>query len=79
MKLFVYIIIILSFFNLGFGPVFKGKVKAGNKMFEKENYEEALKKYTDAQVDRPESPEIIFNIGNAFMLPDSSTGRAGGC
>lgn len=58
------IIIIISFFNLAFGPAIVGKVKEGNKLYEKENYDEALKKYTDAQIDRPESPELFYNIAN---------------
>lgn len=58
------IVIILGSLNLAFGPAVVGKVREGNKLYEKENYDEALRKYTDAQIDRPESPEIFFNIAN---------------
>jgi len=59
-------VIILVLFNLGFGPAVVGKVKQGNKLFQKENYNDALKKYTDAQIDKPESPELFYNIANVL-------------
>lgn len=50
--------------NIAFGPAAAGKVKQGNRLYEKENYDEAVKKYTDAQIDMPESPELFFNIAD---------------
>lgn len=50
---------VLCVLNSGFG-----KITEGNKLYEKGDYDEALKKYTDAQIDRPESPELYYNIAN---------------
>lgn len=58
------LICIICTFNLSFGPAIVGKVKEGNRLYEKENYDEALKKYTDAQIDNPEAPELYFNIAD---------------
>lgn len=58
------IIIFTVLSNFGFGPAVVSKVKQANKLYEKENYDEALKKYTDAQIDKPESPELFFNIAD---------------
>lgn len=55
---------IICLLNIAFGPAIVGKVKEGNRLYQKGNYEEALKKYTDAQIDRPESPELSFNIAD---------------
>ena len=42
------------------------KVREGNRLFEKKEYEEALTRYRDAQASRPDAPEIPFNMGNSF-------------
>jgi len=57
---------LISVANLGFGPVTASKVKKANKDYKAENYDEAIKKYTDAQIDNPESPELFFNIADAL-------------
>lgn len=62
----VILIYALCAFNLAFIPAVAGKVKQGNALYEKENYDEALKKYTDAQIDKPESPELFFNIADVL-------------
>lgn len=41
-----------------------GSVRAGNALYQEENYEEALKKYKAAQVESPEDERIMFNLGN---------------
>jgi Ca-activated chloride channel family protein len=45
----------------------RGKVAEGNRHFEKGEYEEALKRYTDAQIDNPTSDVIHFNVGDALF------------
>lgn len=60
------ILIILTLFNFAFGPVVAGKIKQGNKLFNEGKYEEALTKYTNAQLEEPESPEIYFNIADTL-------------
>lgn len=37
----------------------------GNKLYQQQNYEEALKVYQDAQADAPQKPELNYNVGNA--------------
>jgi len=43
-----------------------GKNRKGNKLYEKGQYDEALKVYKDAQLESPESPQLHYNIGNAL-------------
>lgn len=64
MKLTHKIVIFLAIFNLAFGPPLVGKIREGNKLFDEEKYDEALTKYTDAQLEEPESSELYFNIAN---------------
>jgi len=44
----------------------KGKIDSGNGMFRKGNFEGALSKYQDAQIDDPENPVLHFNCGDAL-------------
>ena len=60
------LILIFALLNLAFGPVVAEKVKEGNKLFNEEKYEEALTKYTDAELFEPESPEVYFNIADTL-------------
>jgi Ca-activated chloride channel family protein len=48
------------------GESVRGKVKAGNHLFGEGKFEDALKKYTDAQVDEPTSSIIHYNIGDVL-------------
>lgn len=41
------------------------KAKDGNRLYNKELYDDAMTKYTEALVDLPNSPRLHFNIGNA--------------
>ncbi len=41
------------------------RTKAGNRLYNRELYDEAMTKYTEVLVDSPNSPYIHFNIGNA--------------
>jgi Ca-activated chloride channel family protein len=43
-----------------------GKARKGNREYHRENFEQALKHYRDAQLEDPESPPLHFNIGNAL-------------
>ena len=42
------------------------KVEEGNRLFEKKDYEGALRKYGEAQEKNPLAPEVPFNMGNSF-------------
>lgn len=43
------------------------KNNQGNRQYEAKRFDDALKSYTDAQAERPASPEIHYNIGNVLL------------
>ena len=43
------------------------KNNEGNRLYEQKRYDDALKKYTDAQASLPNSPELHYNIGNVLF------------
>jgi len=66
-SLLILILLISSLANLAFLETGAAKkVKEGNKYFLQEDYQEALLRYNDAQLDDPVSPEIVFNMGDVF-------------
>jgi Ca-activated chloride channel family protein len=42
------------------------KTRAGNAAFAQGRYEDALKRYTDAQLEAPEEPRLHYNLGTAL-------------
>lgn len=47
-------------------PVEAGHLKDGQVFYEKGEYEKALNRYIDAQLEHPEKAEILYNIGNTY-------------
>ncbi len=45
---------------------YAGPVQDGLDSYEKGEYEKALKLFIDAQLEDPDKPEILYNIGNAY-------------
>lgn len=45
---------------------FRSDINTGNKLFYKKQYEESIKKYTDAEVKKPNKAEVYYNRGNAY-------------
>ena len=43
------------------------KNEEGNQLYEAKQYPEALKKYTEAQLEAPDSPQLHYNLGNVFF------------
>jgi Ca-activated chloride channel family protein len=43
------------------------KNREGNRLFEQGKYQEAEKAYLEAQGERPDNPEILYNLGNARL------------
>jgi len=43
------------------------KNKEGNALYEAKQYPEALKKYTEAQLEAPDSPQLHYNLGNVLF------------
>jgi Ca-activated chloride channel family protein len=47
-------------------PAHADALREGVSAYEKGSYEAALKHFIDAQLEAPEDPEILYNIGNAY-------------
>ena len=78
----LFVIITMVFFRAGlaFGDSFSSLNKKGNKTYKRaqeflqrgeknkstEALEEALKFYRDAEIEKPESPELSYNLGNVM-------------
>jgi Ca-activated chloride channel family protein len=49
---------------VAFAETLRGRIHKGNALYQQGLYDKALETYEDAQIDAPESPELLFNIGN---------------
>ena len=49
-----------------FGGKAHHQTEKGNRAYEGEEYEEALRAYTEAQIEMPEAAELHYDIGNVF-------------
>ncbi|MDD5066065.1 MAG: tetratricopeptide repeat protein [bacterium] len=45
---------------------FASKINKGNKLYKKQDYDQALQKYIEAEVNNPGSPFTRYNIGNTY-------------
>lgn len=45
---------------------FAGRISKGNQAYMKGDYKKALEEYRQAQIDRPESERLAYNLGNAL-------------
>jgi Ca-activated chloride channel homolog len=43
------------------------KNEEGNRLYQEKKYAEALKRYTEAQLEAPDSPQLHYNLGNVFF------------
>ena len=60
------ILALLSLSCLGWSYSAARKNNEGNECYQKGEYEQALKKYSEAMTEAPEKPELYFNVGNAL-------------
>lgn len=68
MKRFLYVLLMLPFLGWTFlDPVAK-KNEEGNALFEKGEYEAALRRYLEAQQEARSRPELHFNAGDALYM-----------
>ncbi len=44
----------------------RSKNEEGNRLYRQKKYVEALKRYTEAQLEAPDSPRLHYNLGNVF-------------
>ena len=51
---------------LSFASGIHDSMKQGLEAYDNKNYEKALKFFIDAQLEDPDRPEILYNIGNAY-------------
>ena len=65
LKIIYFLIAAIALGNLGAGNPGASLVEEGNRLFSEGKYDEALTKYSKAQVELPQSPEIYYNIGDA--------------
>ena len=68
--------LVLSAVLAPFGGNAHRKTEQGNVDYEAGEYENALKNYTEAQVDLPESPELYYDIGNVLYRQGDPEGAA---
>ena len=45
----------------------RSKNREGNRLYEKKKYDEALKRYTEAQLEAPDAPQLHYNLGNVLF------------
>lgn len=58
---------ICSFTDATFG----GKIRRGNSYYHKKNYEKALESYRQAEIKKPDSPLVHYNLGNAHYKQEN--------
>lgn len=58
-------IISIVIFTTGYGG-FRNDINKGNRLFYKKQYEDAVKKYNDAEIKKPDNPIVYYNRGNAY-------------
>lgn len=67
---------LLSLALLPFGGSAYRKAEQGNRQYLNGLYDDALRAYTEAQVDRPEAAELYYDIGNVLYRQNDFEGSA---
>lgn len=60
--LILIIVLIQNIYSVGF----RRDINKGNRLFEKQKYDESLEKYNSAEIKKPNSPIVYYNRGNVF-------------
>lgn len=68
--------VVLSSILLPFGGSAHRRTEEGNRQYEGEQYDDALRSYTEAQVEAPQSAELYYNIGNVLYRQGDHEGAA---
>ncbi len=45
----------------------RSKNEEGNRLYKEKKYDEALKRYTEAQLEAPDAPQLHYNLGNVLF------------
>jgi Ca-activated chloride channel homolog len=62
-----FILALLTFvFNQSLFASAYGKVSSGNSLYKKNEFDQSLDKYREAQISAPDNPIVYYNIGNAL-------------
>jgi Ca-activated chloride channel family protein len=69
-------LVLLAALMLPFGGSAHRKTAEGNRLYGEGQLEDALRVYTEAQVDAPEAPELYYDIGNVLYRQDDFEGAA---
>ena len=63
-KLSFSIVLLLSWSSIGWIDPLADKIREGNQLYQDGNYDGALDKYVNAQIDSPKIPQLDFNIAD---------------
>ncbi|HPZ09331.1 MAG TPA: tetratricopeptide repeat protein, partial [Candidatus Eremiobacteraeota bacterium] len=66
LSLLCIVLSFLCFISWTWYNPFKSSAREGNDFYREGKYDEALKKYTEAQVEDPDSSDLHYNMGNVF-------------
>jgi Ca-activated chloride channel family protein len=61
----ILLLIILPLFTMP-SPVEAGPIQKGYDAYQQEQYDTALKQFIDSQLQDPDNPSVLYNIGNAY-------------
>ncbi len=59
-------IILFVMYGLAGADDYRRLINEGNTLFEEDKFDEALVKYREAQIERPEAPEVPYNIASTL-------------
>ena len=60
----IFLALLLGWSSIGWIDPMADKIREGNQLYQDGNYDEALDKYVNAQIDSPEIPQLDFNIAD---------------
>ena len=58
------LVLLLSWSSIGWIDPLADKIREGNQLYQDGNYDGALDKYVNAQIDSPKIPQLDFNIAD---------------
>lgn len=61
------VFLVLFYLPTAYADSAGSKNKEGNRLFEQRKYEEAQKAYLQAQIEAPNRPELLYNLGNTLL------------